>query len=89
MARVARWYFFKPKIPIRVNFGGPYVEWKMLAYFWVIWNVSQPLGIFYGRFVMLWSFGIYFPVLVYCVKTNLATLSSALAATARRRARTL
>jgi hypothetical protein len=21
--RVARWYIFKPKIPIRVNFGGP------------------------------------------------------------------
>jgi hypothetical protein len=22
--RVARWYFFKPKIPIWVNFGGPW-----------------------------------------------------------------
>jgi hypothetical protein len=22
--RVARWYIFKPKIPIRVNFGGPW-----------------------------------------------------------------
>jgi hypothetical protein len=23
-ARVARWYIFKPKIPIWVNFGGPW-----------------------------------------------------------------
>jgi hypothetical protein len=25
-------------------------------------------------YVMLWYFGIFFPVLVYCVKKNLATL---------------
>jgi hypothetical protein len=24
--RVARWFVFKPKIPIWVNFGGPYNE---------------------------------------------------------------
>jgi hypothetical protein len=25
LARVARWYIFKPKIPIWVNFGGPFI----------------------------------------------------------------
>jgi hypothetical protein len=35
-ARVARWFVSKPKIPIWVNFGGPYIEWKMLVYFVII-----------------------------------------------------
>jgi hypothetical protein len=26
MIRVARWFIFKPKIPIWVNFGGPWKE---------------------------------------------------------------
>jgi hypothetical protein len=29
-SRVARWFLFKPKIPILLNFGGLYVDWKML-----------------------------------------------------------
>jgi hypothetical protein len=33
---VARWFVLRPKIPIWVYFGGPYVEWKMWAYFTVI-----------------------------------------------------
>jgi hypothetical protein len=57
--RVARWYIFKPKIPIWVNFGGPYVEWKMLA--------SWPCGIL-TYVIIIWyllrSFGIYFPCLL-------------------------
>jgi hypothetical protein len=53
-ARVARWYIFKPKISIWVNFGGYWnerfwrvLEWKMLLYF----------GLFYGHlvyFVAIW-----------------------------------
>jgi hypothetical protein len=34
----------KPKIPIWVNSGGPYVEWKMLVNFW-------SFGMFYGHLV--------------------------------------
>jgi hypothetical protein len=30
---------------------------------------------FYSHLVILWQFGIFSPVLVYCVKKNLATLS--------------
>jgi hypothetical protein len=45
-----------------------------LVYFTAIWYILRPFGIFYGHLVMLWSFGIFFPVLVYCVKTNLATM---------------
>jgi hypothetical protein len=42
------------KIPILVNFGGPYVEWKMRVYFMVIWNILRSFGKFYGHLVMLW-----------------------------------
>jgi hypothetical protein len=37
----------------------------------VIWNILRSFGICYGRLVI---FGIFSPVLVYCVKKNLATL---------------
>jgi hypothetical protein len=30
--------------------------------------------LFYGNWVLLWKFGIFFPALVYCVKKNLATM---------------
>jgi hypothetical protein len=68
--RVARWFVFKPKIKILQglamddvaifydHFGLFYGHWK---YFMAIWNI-------------LWSFGIFFPVLVCCTKKNLATL---------------
>jgi hypothetical protein len=57
-SRVARWFIFKPKIPLWVKFGGP-------------WNgkccsILLPLGIFFGHLVLflavwysLWSFGIF------------------------------
>jgi hypothetical protein len=35
--------------------------------FIAIWNILRPFGIFYGHLGMLWLFGIFFPVLVYCV----------------------
>jgi hypothetical protein len=43
LSRVARWFVFTPKVPIWVNFGGP-------------WNgkcqhVLRPFGIFYGLLV--------------------------------------
>jgi hypothetical protein len=34
--RVARWFIFKPKISILENFGGPYVDGKMLLYLMAI-----------------------------------------------------
>jgi hypothetical protein len=37
------------------------LQWRMWTYFLAIWYI-------------LWFFGIYFPVLVRCVKKNLATL---------------
>jgi hypothetical protein len=67
------WFVFKPKIPIWVFFGGPWIG----KYLCILW----PFGIFYGDlgyFVtilyILCSFGTFFPVLVSCTKNNLATL---------------
>jgi hypothetical protein len=62
--RVARWFVFKPKIPIWVNFKGPRVDWKMV------------ICISYGHleyFVFIWYI---FPDLVSCTNENLATLQS-------------
>jgi hypothetical protein len=68
---VARWFTFKRKIPIRVNFGGP-LQWKMLLYFMAIWYILWPFCIFYGHLVyfmailyILWYFGIFYGTLVY------------------------
>jgi hypothetical protein len=41
--RVARWYIFKPKIPIWVNFGGPWNRKDL----YILW----PFGIYYGHLV--------------------------------------
>jgi hypothetical protein len=63
--RVARRFIFKPKIPIWVNFGGPYIGkciyilwpfgifYRHLEYFTDIWNILQTFGIFYDLFVHL------------------------------------
>jgi hypothetical protein len=73
VARVARWFVFKPKIQIWVNFGGScngrcwYILWTLgpfyglLLYFMDIWYSSR-------------KFGIFFPALVFSTKKNLATL---------------
>jgi hypothetical protein len=34
--------------------------------------VLTPFGIFYRNLVTYWQFGKFFPVLIYCVKKNLA-----------------
>jgi hypothetical protein len=39
--RVARWYISKPKIPIWVNFGGPWSGWYSIR---DIWYVLGPFG---------------------------------------------
>jgi hypothetical protein len=71
--RVARWFVFKPKIPIWVNFGG--------SCYGKSWYILWPFGLFYGHWkyfmairYILWYFGIFFPVLVFWTKKNLASL---------------
>jgi hypothetical protein len=61
--RVARWYIFKPKISIWVNFVG---SCNITS-----WSILWPFGLFYNYLVYLGSFGIFcglfgtfFPVLV-------------------------
>jgi hypothetical protein len=52
VSRVARWLVLKPKIPIWVNFGGPYagICYGHLEYFTVIWYILLPFGII----VVIW-----------------------------------
>jgi hypothetical protein len=62
--RVARWYIFKPNIPVWVNFGGPGMEY--VGIFMAILSIVQPNGIFYGiwSIVVIWyifpSFGMLY-----------------------------
>jgi hypothetical protein len=51
-SRVARWFIFKPKIPIWVNFGGPYIG-KCLYILW-------PFGIFYGHLGYFYDHSVHF-----------------------------
>jgi hypothetical protein len=52
------------------------LEWKMLAYFVVIWNILCPLHRYiswpFGNLVVIWY--ILSPALVHCVKKNLASM---------------
>jgi hypothetical protein len=50
--RVARWYIFKPKIPICVNFGGPLNGKGLYLYSIAICNILREFGIFYGNLVI-------------------------------------
>jgi hypothetical protein len=54
-SRVARWFIFKPKFPIGLNFGGP-----LLVYFMTIWKILCPFGIIYGRLIVCGPL-VYFP----------------------------
>jgi hypothetical protein len=55
--RVARWYIFKPKVQIWVNFGGPwngkgwYILWSIVVYY------SHLCSTFYGHLTIKWQFG--------------------------------
>jgi hypothetical protein len=62
-ARVARWYIFKPKIPIWVYFWRA-LEWKILIYFKDIWNILRPFGIFYGHLVTLVYFYLFWCIIL-------------------------
>jgi hypothetical protein len=73
--RVARWHNLKPKIAIWVNFGGScngrcWCFLGRLVYFTSKWYTYLHIAIWN----ILWSFGIFFPVLVCRNKKNLATL---------------
>jgi hypothetical protein len=50
------------------------LDWKVLIYFMVMWNISWTFGIFYDNQVHLVFIWYIFPVLVLCTKKNLATL---------------
>jgi hypothetical protein len=53
---VARWFVFKPKIPILGKFWRV-LQWKILAYFMTIWFILLLLEMFYGHlvyFVVIW-----------------------------------
>jgi hypothetical protein len=63
-ARVARWFLFKPKIPIVVNF--------VRSRNGRCWHILYPFGQFSGQLAyfmavwhILWPFGIFSPVLVH------------------------
>jgi hypothetical protein len=85
VGRVARWFIFKPKILIWVNFGRscngkcwftvcPFGECSShLVNAPAIWYNLWAFGIFYGRLVYFPHFGIFFTVLVCCTNKNLAT----------------
>jgi hypothetical protein len=70
--------YFHIKIPIWEYSGGP---WNGKC-----WFIIEPFGILYGHLVhilygnlvIVLTFGIFFPVLVYCNKKNLASLSCSL-----------
>jgi hypothetical protein len=47
------------------------LQLTILMHFMNIWSIFRPFGTFCGFY---WSFGIFFPVLVWCIKKNLATL---------------
>jgi hypothetical protein len=74
---VARWCISKPKIPISVHFRRSCNRRWLLKLVFLL-----PFCLLYGQMIYIlwpiwyikWSFGIYFLILVYCVKKNLATL---------------
>jgi hypothetical protein len=62
---VARWFLFRPKIPIWVNLGGPRLEiveifQGHLEYFTDIWDISWPSGTFCVHLVLFPGFGIMY-----------------------------
>jgi hypothetical protein len=55
--------YFQTKNPILGK-----LEWKMLVYSMVIWNILRQFEILYGHFVLLWWFGIFLTVLYIVAK---------------------
>jgi hypothetical protein len=58
----------------------PGLFYAQLAYFVAIGNILWPFGIICGHF------GIFFPILVFCTKDNLATLDPVFSPVLRRKA---
>jgi hypothetical protein len=61
LTRVARWYIFKPKIPLWVIFEGfcnameDVVSFGLLVYFTATWYILWPFGIFCAvSFELIW-----------------------------------
>jgi hypothetical protein len=50
------------------------LQWNMFVYFIDIWSIILPFDIFYGHLVYCVVIRYIFPVLVYWIKQNLATL---------------
>jgi hypothetical protein len=57
-SRVARWFIFKPKIPIWVNFGGPWIEkcWNIYGHWEYLMDIRGILWPFVTFFVHLVHF---------------------------------
>jgi hypothetical protein len=70
--RVARWYIFKRKIPIWVNFGGSCngTSWCILWPFGPLYNYLVYFRVIWYTFGSFWHI---FLVLVSCITKNLAT----------------
>jgi hypothetical protein len=64
--RVVRWFVFKPKIHIWVNFGG-----SCNGRCWYILWIRGPFYVLCYIWCSSWTFGIFFP---FCTKKNPATL---------------
>jgi hypothetical protein len=68
--RVARWYIFKPNIPIGVNFVGSfnvrfwYILWP-LGYLTAFRHCLWPFGEFYGHLVFFSHFGMFGPIKIW------------------------
>jgi hypothetical protein len=57
VTRVARWFVFKQKIQMWVNFGG--LALKDVGIFFDTWSILQSFVIFYGDllyFFLFWNF---------------------------------
>jgi hypothetical protein len=74
LPRVARWFILKPKIPVKVSFGGLLIEnvdifFGHLEFFTNIRDILKPFGTFCVHLVHFVLF------LVSCTKKKLATLA--------------
>jgi hypothetical protein len=49
-------------------------EWKMIISFMTIWYTFWSFALFYGNLLHLVDICYIIPILVYCIKKNLATL---------------
>jgi hypothetical protein len=50
------------------------LKWTTLGYFMAIGNILRQFGIFNGHTINCWYFGLFFPILVYCITKCVATL---------------